>query len=83
VAVQRWQLQDAKQQFSRVVEGALSEGPQVVTRNGKEVAVVLDIDEYRRLTSHGGDFKKFLESFPDVELETGRSREPAIFPEVV
>jgi len=78
----RWQLQEAKQQFSRVVELAHSGEPQVVTRNGKEVAVVLDIEEYRRLTSHGGDFKKFLQSFPDVELPIERSREPHVFPEL-
>jgi prevent-host-death family protein len=80
--VTKWQLQDAKQQFSRVVERARTEGPQLVTRNGKEVAVVLDVEEYRRLSSHGGDFKKFLESFPDVELPIERSREPATFPEL-
>jgi antitoxin Phd len=77
--VTRWQLQDAKQQFSRVVERARTEGPQLVTRNGKEVAVVLDVQEYRRLTAHGGDFKRFLlegPRFDDLDLErssdTGR-----------
>jgi prevent-host-death family protein len=76
VAVQRWQLQDAKQQFSRVVDRARSGEPQLVTRNGKEVAVVLDVDEYRRLTSsHGGDFKKFLFEGPRFELEIERSKE--------
>ncbi len=79
----KWQLQEAKQQFSRVVDRARSEGPQLVTRNGKDVAVVLDIEEYLRLTSHGGDFKKFLMSFPDVELPIERSREPHVFPELV
>ena len=77
-----WQLQEAKQQFSRLVERARTEGPQMVTRNGNEVAVVLDVEEYRRLTGHGGDFKKFLESFPDVELPIERSREPHVFPEL-
>jgi len=72
----RWQLQEAKQQFSRVVEQARSEGPQMVTRNGKEVAVVLDVDEYRRLSWHGGDFKRFLLEGPKVEgLEIVRSDE--------
>jgi prevent-host-death family protein len=75
MAVQRWQLQDAKQQFSRVVDRARSGEPQLVTRNGKEVAVVLDVDEYRRLTSHGGDFKKFLFEGPRFELEIERSKE--------
>jgi prevent-host-death family protein len=81
--VTKWQLQDAKQQFSRVVERARTEGPQLVTRNGKEVAVVLDVEEYRRLSGHGGDFKTFLASFPDVELPIERSREPHVFPELV
>ena len=81
--MQKWQLQDAKQQFSRLVERARTNGPQLVTRNGKDVAVVLDIEEYRRLTAHGGDFKKFLESFPDVELPIERSRKPHVFPELL
>ena len=75
--MQRWQLQEAKQQFSRLVERARTNGPQLVTRNGKEVAVVLDVDEYRRLTSHGGDFKKFLFEGPPFfdDLEIVRSNE--------
>jgi prevent-host-death family protein len=74
----QWQLQQAKQQFSRLVELARSEGPQVVTRNGKEVAVLLDVDEYRRLRSDKGAFKRFLETAPDFDaLEIDRSREPA------
>jgi prevent-host-death family protein len=44
-----WQLQDAKQQFGRVVDAARETGPQIVTRHGREVAVLLSIEEYRRL----------------------------------
>jgi prevent-host-death family protein len=74
----RWQLQLAKQQFSRLVDLARSEGPQVVTRHGKEVAVVLDIGEYRRMTSDGGAFKRFLAEAPDFEvLEIERASESA------
>jgi len=36
----RWPLQKAKNEFSRVVDLALSEGPQTVTRNGMPVVVV-------------------------------------------
>jgi prevent-host-death family protein len=73
----RWQLQQAKQQFSRLVEMARTEGPQVVTRNGKEVAVVLAVDDYRSLRSDGG-FKRFLAAAPDFDvLEVERSAEPA------
>ena len=74
----RWQLQDAKQQFSRLVNLAKDEGPQVVTRHGKDVAVVLDIDEYRRMRSDGGAFKRFLSEAPDLDrLELDRPTEPA------
>lgn len=59
-----WPLQDAKQRFSEVVRAAEKE-PQIVTRHGKEVAVVLDIDEYRKL--RGKDFKEHLLSFPTLD----------------
>lgn len=73
----RWQLQQAKQQFSRVVDLARREGPQLVTRNGKEVAVVIDVDEYRRLRSDEGSFKRFLAAAPDFDaLPSTRSVEP-------
>ena len=65
-----WQVQDAKQRFSELVQRALDEGPQVVTRRGKDAVVVLAADEYRRLTGRVPDFKAFLQSAPDLsELE--------------
>ena len=76
--MRRWQLQQAKQQFSRLVELARNEGPQVVMRNDEEVAVLLDIDEYRRLSSDEGAFKRFLEVAPNFDaLEIERPRHPA------
>jgi len=72
----QWQLQEAKQQFSRVVNQALSDGAQIVTRNGKEVAAVIGIEEYRKLTDDGGSFKRFLLDGPYVdELPIERSTE--------
>ena len=44
-----WQLQDAKNRFSALVEAALSGEPQEVTRRGKPVVVVFSYDEYQRL----------------------------------
>lgn len=74
----RWQLQEAKQRFSGVVRSATSDGPQLVTKHGDEVAVVLDIREYRRLKGGTQDLKAFLRSAPDFdELELDRSRVPA------
>lgn len=44
-----WPIQDAKARFSELVETCLAEGPQVVTKRGTEAAVLVPIDEWRRL----------------------------------
>ena len=43
-----WQLQEAKNRFSELVDRAIEEGPQTVSRSGKNVVVVLSIAEYSR-----------------------------------
>ncbi|MHB8619500.1 MAG: type II toxin-antitoxin system Phd/YefM family antitoxin, partial [Chloroflexota bacterium] len=45
-----WQLQEAKQRFSQLVQRTLDEGPQVVTRRGEEVVVLISATEFQRLT---------------------------------
>ncbi|MGA8486744.1 MAG: type II toxin-antitoxin system Phd/YefM family antitoxin [Gaiella sp.] len=72
-----WQVQTAKQRFSELVERAVNEGPQIVTKHGRETVVVLDIAEYRRLRGEPMNFKEFLLSIPkgdDLEIE--RSKDP-------
>ncbi len=68
----RWQMQTAKQKLSELVDAAMTDGPQFVTRHGNDVAVVISIAEYRRLTGDDG-FKEFLLSgppyFDDLPLE--------------
>ena len=44
-----WQLQHAKARFSEFLDAALKKGPQVVTRRGVEEAVLVPIEEWRRL----------------------------------
>lgn len=56
-----WQLQAAKNRFSEFVERALSEGPQIVTRRGKETAVLVSIDMYRELTGEKVPRRSFVE----------------------
>lgn len=63
-----WQLQEAKQRFSELVRRTLEDGPQVVTRRGEEVVVVVPAEEFRRLTGDKPDFKEFLMSAPDLSL---------------
>lgn len=44
-----WQLQDAKARFSEFLNAALEKGPQIVTRRGVETAVLVPIEDWRRL----------------------------------
>ena len=44
-----WPVQDAKARFSEFLEACLSAGPQLVTRRGAEAAVLVRVDEWRRL----------------------------------
>ena len=45
----RWPVQDAKSRFSEFLDTALAEGPQIVTKRGVETAVLLPIEQWRRL----------------------------------
>ena len=71
-----WQLQQAKQQFSEVVRRALEDGPQVVTRHGRQVVVVVSAAEFETSRSDSAkDFKQFLRSAPDLgRLRLARDR---------
>lgn len=64
-----WKLQDAKSQFSRLVEEALTDGPQYVTRRGVEAVVVVSVTEYETLVSQKPPFTEFLLSCPKLDQE--------------
>jgi prevent-host-death family protein len=69
-----WQLQEAKARFSELVQKAIDEGPQTVTRHGQEAVVVISIEEFRLMEKRQIDFKEFLASAPleGVDLERDR-----------
>ena len=46
-----WPVQDAKARFSEFLDACLVEGPQMVTRRGAEAAVLVPVQEWRRLQS--------------------------------
>jgi prevent-host-death family protein len=72
-----WKLQDAKAQFSKVVEDALKVGPQYVTRRGAKAVIVLSAKEYEDLVSNKPSFKEFLLRCPkmDEDFEIERRRD--------
>jgi len=73
---QKWQLQTAKAQFSEVFRRARTEGPQHVTKAGKEEVVILAKEEYDKMISHSskpGGVWEFFRNSPlvgvDLDLE--------------
>ena len=64
-----WQLQEAKAMFSKVVRSANKE-PQIITVHGKESAVVISIEDYRKLTSPKESLVNFMEQSPWADIET-------------
>ena len=70
-----WQVQEAKASFSAVVEKALSHGPQVITRRGKETAVLISYEEYRKLNARTKKLSDFFRSSPLVGAELDLTRD--------
>ena len=72
-----WQLQEAKSKFSEVIDEALTEGPQIITRRGIETAVVLSFSEYRQLVLGRKKLSEFFQESPlaglDIDLKRDNS----------
>jgi len=65
-----WPVQDAKARFSEFLDACLAEGPQLVTRRGAEAAVLVPVDEWRRLqaAAHPSLKQLLLADEPRAEL---------------
>ena len=48
----KWPVQDAKARFSELLDTAIAEGPQIVTRRGAETAVLVPIEHWRKLETY-------------------------------
>ena len=74
-----WQLQEAKNRLSEVVELALHEGYQTITRHGEPTVVVVDYREFLRGRRKKNSLVEFLRESPlqGVELDLRRDQSPA------
>ena len=72
-----WQLQEAKNRLSQVVDSAMHDGPQTITLRGKPAAVVVSFEEYRKLTLPRTGLLQFFKQSPlhEVELDFSRSND--------
>lgn len=74
-----WQLQNAKARFSELFRRARTQGPQWVTRQGKEAVVVLPAEDFERLTARAQQPERLVEFFAQSPLAKFRvkfEREP-------
>ena len=72
-----WQVQEAKQRLSEVLRAAESGEPQVISRRGEDVAVVIDIATFRSLTGVQVELADLLRhgpAFDDLRLERSAER---------
>ena len=68
-----WALHEAKNRLSELVDRAIAEGPQTITRRGRETAVIVSVSDYKRFTEPKGSLVNFLRESPlvgvDLDLE--------------
>jgi antitoxin Phd len=70
-----WQLQEAKNKLSEVVEEAISNGPQVITKRGVEAVIVLSYTEYRKMILRQKPLSVFFQESPLAEETLDLSRD--------
>ena len=64
-----WPVQEAKARFSELLEKSVTEGPQIVTKRGVETAVLVPIEEWRRLQERARPTLKELLVAPEPRFE--------------
>lgn len=73
-----WQVQEAKARFSALLDASVTEGPQIVTRRGVETAVLVPIEQWRKLERSARPTLKdlLLAEEPRVDDLTAPRQEP-------
>lgn len=72
-----WQLQEAKNRLSELVEQALHHGHQTITRHGQPAVVVVAFKEFQRWRRRPGSLVEFLRKSPLQGLDLDLRRDPA------
>jgi antitoxin Phd len=71
-----WQLQEAKNKFSHLVDKAHHDGPQIVTKHGRESVVIIAIEDYQKLNKPKPDLITFFRNSPlfDTNIDLTRDK---------
>lgn len=74
----KWQLQEAKNKFSQLVDEVVNNNDhQIITRHGKDTAVILSFEEYKKLTKKKGSLANFFRNSPlfDEQIDLERNKD--------
>lgn len=80
---QTWQLQEAKNKLSKVVDDALSQGPQIITRRGVEVVIVIAYEQFKKMTVSEQKLSDFFRSSPFVDEDLDLTRDKSAIREEI
>ncbi len=71
-----WQIQEAKNKLSEVINEAIKHGPQIITKHGVEAVIVLSYVEYRKAMLNQKKLSDFFRESPlaEVDLDLRRDR---------
>jgi antitoxin Phd len=70
-----WQLQEAKNKLSQVVDDALNQGPQIITRHGVEVVIVIAYAQFKKMNLSEQKLSDFFRSSPLVGVDLDLTRD--------
>jgi prevent-host-death family protein len=79
-----WAVATAKAHLSAVIEHALKDGPQTITRSGRNAVVVVSVEEWERKTKRKGNLAEFFASSPlrgsrvRIKRSSAKSRETGL-----
>lgn len=73
--MRQWSVAEAKAKLSEVIDGALDGEAQEITKHGKPIAVMLDIEQYRRLVPVRS-FKEHLLAIPPAPEDEREEDDP-------
>jgi prevent-host-death family protein len=72
-----WAVAEAKARFSELIDRALADGPQTITRKGRTTVVIVSAEEWQRKTTRKGNLAEFLAASPlrDSSLRIERKQD--------
>lgn len=74
MTLKQWNLQDAKNHFNEVVEKAMKEGPQEVTKHGEPAVIILSFALYQALSGPKENLVDFFKNSPFYGIELDLER---------